>query len=114
MSVIIVGILLLGPFQSLISKYGINDKFDHAVSFYLLTLITFGCFPTIRKFDILLGIIFFGAVTEIIQFFVGREMNLYDWFADIAGALICALPLFVRNALHPNKNDRRSSRVKKH
>ena len=87
----IATVLLLGPFHA---PQG-WDKLAHATMFYGFTLLALVCLPWSRKGEIVLAVVAIGAASEIAQGFTGRDMSVFDWLADSAGALIAAAPVYV-------------------
>ncbi len=84
-------VLLLGPFHVAQGW----DKVAHATMFYGFTLLALVCLPWNRKAEIVLAVIAIGAASEIAQGFTGRDMSVFDWLADSAGAVVAAVPIYV-------------------
>ena len=87
----IATVLLLGPFHA---PQG-WDKLAHGTMFYGFTLLALVCLPWSRKGDIVLAVIAIGAASEIAQGLTGRDMSVFDWLADTAGAMVAAMPVYV-------------------
>lgn len=87
----IATVLLLGPFHA---PQG-WDKLAHGTMFYGFTLLALICLPWSRKGDIVAAVIAIGAASEIAQGLTGRDMSVFDWLADAAGAIIAAVPVYV-------------------
>lgn len=87
----IATVLLLGPFHA---PQG-WDKVAHATMFYGFTLLALVCLPWNRKEEVVLAVIAIAAASEVAQGLTGRDMSLFDWLADAAGALVAALPVYV-------------------
>jgi hypothetical protein len=87
----IATVLLLGPFHA---PQG-WDKLAHGAMFYGFTLLALVCLPWNRKGDIVVAVIAIGGASEIAQHFTGRDMSLFDWLADAAGAIVAAAPVYV-------------------
>ncbi|WP_372784525.1 VanZ family protein [Phenylobacterium sp.] len=87
----IATVLLLGPFHAPNGW----DKLAHGTMFYGFTLLALVCLPWNRKEDIVLAVILIGGASEIAQGFTGRDMSLFDWLADSAGAIVAAVPVYV-------------------
>ena len=83
--------LLLGPFHA---PQG-WDKLAHGTMFYGFTLLARVCLPWSRKGDIVAAVIAIGAASEIAQGLTGRDMSVFDWLADAAGAIVAAAPVYV-------------------
>lgn len=69
----------------------LNDKTEHFVAYFLLCLllsneISFRSRITRGDWAVLCIIALYGAGDEWTQQFVGRGTELFDWFADMAGA----------------------------
>jgi VanZ family protein len=84
-------VLLLGPFHAPDGW----DKVAHATMFYGFTLLALVCLPWNRKTDIIAAVIAIAAASEIAQGVTGRDMSLFDWLADAAGAIVAAVPVYV-------------------
>jgi hypothetical protein len=87
----IATVLLLGPFHA---PQG-WDKLAHGTMFYGFTLLALICLPWSRKGDIVAAVIAIGAASEIAQGLTGRDMSVFDWLADAAGAIVAAVPVYV-------------------
>jgi VanZ family protein len=72
------------------------DKVQHAVVFLVLTIAGALAFPQ-RKLWVYLGLVFFGALIEVMQgiFTTTRYPSALDWLADIAGILIAIFILYI-------------------
>lgn len=62
----------------------LSDKVEHAISFAALIFPVAFWRPNLL-WPALLFSVMFGGMIELIQPFVGRSGDLYDWFADIIG-----------------------------
>jgi VanZ family protein len=78
-------VFMVGPFESLEQKLFPWDKAGHFLAFYVIAAVSLIAFPGIRRGDMALGIVFFAISTEIGQWVVGRDFQLGDIAADIAG-----------------------------
>ena len=68
---------------------GLNDKFVHAVEYFLLFLFAFNAFRSFLPAVIYCTVI--GALTEMAQLWVpSRSCDFKDWLADVCGALAAA------------------------
>ena len=108
----IATVLLLGPFHA---PQG-WDKLAHGTMFYGFTLLALICLPWSRKGDIVAAVIAIGAASEIAQGFTGRDMSVFDWLADAAGAIVAAAPVYVARLRQvaqeaENAPDRRARRT---
>lgn len=70
-----------------------SDKLAHFLAYALLALLLWKFVATFRRamsarvaWLLLLGIGAYGALDEWLQSFVGRDMDVRDWLADMAGA----------------------------
>lgn len=73
---------------------GFFDKVVHFAAYLGLTLLfalcwqTFGGHLTLRHYIVIaIVVIAYGAIDEILQSYVHRDCNFYDWLADILGTL---------------------------
>jgi VanZ family protein len=99
--VVIAGllVLMLGPFQGLESATGLNDKLMHAGAF---AVVTAGMFLNLRSMTRvqIAGLAFLlGIGVEIIQGMTGRDMDVLDALADLAGILIVTVAWPARKIL---------------
>ena len=67
----------------------ISDKLLHAAAFFLLAALGLGVWQDRFWLRLILGLVLLGALIEVLQSSptIGRDAELYDWFADIAGVL---------------------------
>lgn len=94
---ILVGILVLGPFQGAEQAFGLNDKEAHIIAFFGLTMMLHLAFPRIRRMDLALLVIVAGALIEVIQLFTGRSASVTDWLADVIGVAGATLPAYAES-----------------
>ncbi len=74
---------------------GVNDKFAHFATFFVLSLLADLSFQK-RGFDwkIWVPLVFYGLLIEVIQYHIPyRSFSLLDWAADTSGLLIYALAI---------------------
>ncbi len=90
--VAIVMQLLLMEHSGTLPGFPHLDKIIHACLFAMLTIVGYLSYFKYQKW-LYLGLIFYGAATEILQdvFTSTRFASIYDWFADIAGILLAML-----------------------
>lgn len=91
---LLVGVLVLGPFQGAEQAFGINDKEAHIIAFFALTFMLQLAMPKIRRMDLALSVLIVGALIEIIQLFTGRSASVTDWLADAIGVAGATLPAY--------------------
>lgn len=79
-----IGAVTLAP----ISESGVpgSDKMHHFVAFFALAL-PLSCARPRLVLLIILAAMTYGAVIELVQPFVGRDRDFYDFLADAAGAI---------------------------
>ena len=75
-------LLALGP--PAYSPVVVNDKIEHLVGFFVLTLLGIAAFGGRRALGLTLALVSFGAAIEILQMlpFIGRDGEMLDWLAD--------------------------------
>ncbi|MDB5441600.1 MAG: hypothetical protein JWM33_4027 [Caulobacteraceae bacterium] len=95
---ILLAVLMLGPFGGLEKRILLGDKQAHFLAFYGLTALSFVAVPNRRRADLCLIILVLGAVLEVVQGMVGRDMDLADLFADLAGVAAVMLPGWLEQA----------------
>ncbi len=86
---------------------GVNDKFAHLATFFILSLLADLSFQK-RCFDwkIWAPLIFYGLLIEVIQYQIPyRSFSLLDWVADAAGVLVYGLLLLARRTATPSQVD---------
>ncbi|MGZ3304793.1 MAG: VanZ family protein [Asticcacaulis sp.] len=88
-----VSILVFGPFGGAEEKFGLTDKEAHTLCFYTLSVMGLLAMPRMRKLDVALICLAFGALIEVIQSFVGRDGDILDWLADGFGVMLAIAPM---------------------
>lgn len=90
----------------------LNDKVEHAVTFFILSLFLNRASDTIKhRVRNVLFLISFGALIEFIQHFIPhRSMSLSDALANIAGIFIFQVLFSIY--LYHTKKKKRSSLIK--
>lgn len=86
-------------------KTGINDKIEHLLGYFLLTFLLSNTLyfqnknKIFKRFPIsaaLFIVAFYGIVDEVHQYFIpGRLCDLYDWTADVTGAVAAGVLYFL-------------------
>jgi len=94
--VLVVLVATTGPISEPPGPEG-SDKWEHFVTFYLLALGAVVLFPRRALWQAAGAVILYGGLIELIQGlpFVHRDRSLYDWLADIVGALGAVIPFAV-------------------
>ena len=71
----------------------INDKIEHLLAFFALTLLGLRAFGRKHIVPLALGLAAIGGLIEILQgsAFIGRDAELFDWIADLGGIAL-AMP----------------------
>lgn len=98
---VLIFILSSIPMGGGLSPHTFNDKVLHAIEYGVFCALLFVAFRTmpqkwVHRLAPLLALVVaaaYGATDEVHQGFVGRDMDLADWIADVAGAGIVALVL---------------------
>ncbi|MFC0280915.1 VanZ family protein [Falsigemmobacter intermedius] len=85
---LVIAVVTLAPVSGLPGMQ-VSDKIYHALAFGSLAFPVTVVRPRWWAATILV-IAVYGGLIEVIQPFVGRSMELNDWFADIIGAAIGA------------------------
>lgn len=101
--------LMLGPFQGLEQRIGLDDKTAHALAFYALAVSLFAVAPGRRRGDLALMVLSAAVLSEIGQGMTGRSMSLGDLAADALGLAAAMLPGWVESyrraaRLHPDRS----------
>lgn len=99
-SIGLLTVLLLGPFQGLERQLGLDDKAAHAIAFYSVTLGLFAIAPRHRRTDLALAAFAFGVLIELLQGVTGRSLSLGDLIWDGAGILAALAPGLVERLRH--------------
>jgi VanZ family protein len=89
------GVLLLGPFGEIERRINLTDKEAHLLGFYGFTLLCCAAFPRRRRNDLALSLALLAAASEIAQAMTGRDGDLWDWVADVAGIGLTLAPHLV-------------------
>jgi len=67
----------------------LNDKFLHTTGFLIMGLLAHLAHPYSKQHYLIFGLALLGLVIEIVQAYLPyREFSLWDWCADIFGALL--------------------------
>ncbi len=75
----------LGPAQSV---FGMSDKTMHFTAYFLLALLSTFVFKAgWRAIFAIAGMILMGGLLEIVQGFIGRDMDIFDEIANACGAI---------------------------
>jgi VanZ family protein len=66
-----------------------SDKLQHIAAFVVLAVLGHLAYPHVKKRELLLGLMAFGALIEMVQAIpaLHRDSDPYDWIADTAAAL---------------------------
>jgi VanZ family protein len=96
--VVSVSILVFGPFGGAEEHFGLTDKEAHTLAFYTLTALGLLAMPRVRKFDVVLALMTFGALIEVVQTFIGRDGEIGDWLADSLGIGLAYAPMLFEKA----------------
>lgn len=91
------GALLLGPFARIEERILLTDKEAHLLGFYGLSLLCYVAFPHRRRNDLAASLILLAGASELVQAMVGRDGDLWDWVADVAGVSLTLAPLIAEN-----------------
>ncbi|MFL5298698.1 MAG: hypothetical protein ACJ798_20150 [Phenylobacterium sp.] len=67
----------------------------HAVTFYGVTAAAYAALPFLRRGDVLLGAIWLVLVAGVGPCIAGQEISAPHMFADMAGVLLAAVPIYV-------------------
>jgi len=86
---VVVGLLTLTPVPDRVVPVG-SDKIYHMVAFAFLTLPLSIAYP---RFVVRLVVLFsaYGFAIEVIQPYVGRAFEFYDFVADAAGCILASI-----------------------
>jgi len=87
---------LTGPFRYGDLNLPFSDSVAHALLFYALTLMAFSAFPRARSAEVAVAVLMVGALSEVAQAVVGREMSLHDLVGDGVGIIIAYVPVTVQ------------------
>lgn len=103
--ILLVSVAPRGPGEAMLGPFGLigRDKYAHTFAYCCLAgAVTFALVPRDRWVTtIVLSIVavsLYGGGVEIIQGFVGRDLSIFDWAADILGATVGA---FLATRLDP-------------
>ncbi|CCQ11100.1 hypothetical protein PALB_19740 [Pseudoalteromonas luteoviolacea B = ATCC 29581] len=100
---IVCTLLFLREINSSAIKISNADKFAHALIFFGLAFVQHHAFRLPVWLHLLL-LTFYGALVEVVQSFVPyREASLGDLLADVAGAFLYFIVLYVWQKLSPKQ-----------
>lgn len=117
-------VLLTGPIHSRDLHMPFPDTVAHGLMFYALTLLAFTALPKVRSAEVALGVLAVGALSELVQSLVGREMSLHDLVGDSIGIVAAYVPVAMQRLrelarTHPHmtfaeiqRNDRRRGLIR--
>ena len=88
-------IALTGPFRYDQLGLPFPDTVAHGLLFYGLGVLMLGALPRSRTSDLVWTLVGLGVASEVAQSLVGREMSLYDFAGDLAGAALVFLPVYL-------------------
>ena len=90
LTVVIWGELTSPEGQALLGLlWWINDKILHFIAYFILGAMAAAALKARRRVILaVLGLIAVGAVLELLQGYVGRDMSAYDELANIAGVVL--------------------------
>ena len=73
----------------------VSDKLLHAIAFFLLAGLGLLVWEYRLWLRLIIGLVLLGAFIEVLQSspMIGRDAEVYDWFADIAGVLTAYLAI---------------------
>ena len=86
---------LTGPFRYDQLGLPFPDTVAHGLLFYGLGVLMLGSLPRSRTLDLAWALVGLGIASEMAQALVGREMSLYDFAGDLAGAALVFLPVYL-------------------
>lgn len=107
--VVAVGIgvvcLMLGPFEGLERRLGLDDVQAHALGFYGMALLLYLVAPDRRRSDLSIALFGIGVLIELAQGMTGRTMSLAD---------VCANGLGIAAAYAPGLAEQLRRQVRRH
>lgn len=92
-AILILLVLMLGPFGGLEKSTGVSDKIGHIIAFAVITCSLAILRPRWGLALIAGTALAIGVGVEIIQGQVGRDADIADVFADIAGIALATFAL---------------------
>lgn len=92
-AILILLVLMLGPFGAAEAKTGVSDKAAHVVAFGVITGSLAILRPRWGLWLIAGGALAIGVAVEIIQGQVGRDADIADVIADMAGIALATFAL---------------------
>lgn len=87
-----MAVLMLGPFQGLEQRFGLNDKAAHVIAFYALASGLFLIAPRQRRDDLALYVIAAAFGIELLQALTGRSVSIVDFLMGAAGVTAAWAP----------------------
>jgi hypothetical protein len=89
-------VLLIGPFHYADFHLPFPDTAAHGLLFYGLSVLAFCALPRLRSAEVALGVVAVGAISEVVQSLVGREMSWHDLMGDTIGVTAAYVPVAVQ------------------
>lgn len=94
-ALVAAGVALTGPFHYDDLGLPFPDTVAHAILFYGVTLALLTALPRSRAAEVALGAVAVGAMSEVVQSLVGREMSLHDLAGDSIGVAFAYTPIAI-------------------
>jgi VanZ family protein len=91
---IAIFVAMVGPFEHIENEIVPWDKAGHFMAFYVIAAVSLIAFPKVRRGDMALGIVAFAILTEVGQWFVGRDFELGDIAANVLGMVAALAPSY--------------------
>jgi VanZ family protein len=90
-------------FSFLVMKVNISDKIFHFLAYFILIILLWAALRPLKKVNwheshvwwILLVIVWYGILDEWLQMYAGRGCSVYDFLADISGAITALILLSI-------------------
>ena len=104
MALLVLLVMTLAPLQ-LHGRFFLNDKAQHLLGFLVLTALGLLAWGTGSTIKLVIGLAALGGAIEVLQetSLVGRDAELMDWLADVAGILIVAVPILLAGRFRRKK-----------
>lgn len=86
--ILVLLVLMIGPFGALEQATGVSDKIGHLVGFLAIALCIEILFPGRPRWQACAAALIVGAAVELVQSQVGRDASWGDLLADLAGVVL--------------------------
>ena len=108
--VLLAAIVLVAPLSMLNAAFPADNVAARALLFYAITAGAYGFLPFVRRGDIVMVGMWLVLAVGVAPCFAGRELSASCMFADMAGVLMSAIPIYIARFRQVAQGDLRQYR----